>query len=176
MTPPGPPPAATPALVPSSDRCTIIMSGDNYWVAYLNGTKVGEGKEWKQASITADIPLRHGTNTLAVKVSNKEFGAGLLFDVRIGTRRLVSDTATRASRIKQDNWELPGFNDSTWTAACLAREGNGDAKKNSLVIGMPQGTMAKWIWSHSENASAREAAFFRLTFEHPDRNADPIMP
>ena len=62
---------------------SLDITADNEFIVWVNGTKLGEGKEWKRVQ-TFDVKkhLVNGDNVIAVAATNTDGPAGLL--VRLG--------------------------------------------------------------------------------------------
>jgi hypothetical protein len=114
---------------------------DNSFTLFVNGQKVGSGKEFKNAFLFDLRPfLKAGENLFAVDGVNhladnsqpaatnapgSENPAGLLFYARLRstengrqrTNDFTSDSSWKTSSRLQANWEKPGFAADNWTPA-----------------------------------------------------------
>lgn len=106
------------------ERAEIQITADDAYELYVNGRKVGEGKNWKVMN-THDVTafLAAGRNTIAVKVTNSDApSAGLAARVMLkasgGTFVAHTTDATWKTSLKETpNWSRPSLNDSQWLAA-----------------------------------------------------------
>lgn len=107
---------------------TLLLAADNSYVAYVNGTEVGQGADYTVATpyqVTA--LLGPGTNTIAIAASNGGTTgnpAGLIGELILtyadgSQSNLVMDATWKAANILQANWQSPVFNDSFWTSALV---------------------------------------------------------
>ncbi len=102
----------------------IQIGCDDSYELYVNGHQVGSGSNWKVLDVY-DITnqLVPGTNTIAVKATNREQGsAGLVARVLVkqqgGTQVTHSTDATWKAALKEFvGWQKARFNDSQWLAA-----------------------------------------------------------
>jgi alpha-L-rhamnosidase len=110
--------------VPAGAR--LVMTGDDGFTAWVNGTEVG-GREpdpnlenWRHP-IVVDVTdrLRTGTNTIAVADTNgKVSAAGLLGRLELGDTKIDTDGSWKvADEEPAGDWKAPGFDDSAWPAA-----------------------------------------------------------
>jgi putative heme-binding domain-containing protein len=104
---------------------SLDITADNEFVVWVNGTKLGEGKEWKRVqSFDVKKHLVNGDNIIAVAATNTDGPAGLL--VRLGyvpngqnKMAIVSDGTWKASKTaaEGEGWQKVGFDDSKWQSA-----------------------------------------------------------
>ncbi|MGI5227562.1 family 78 glycoside hydrolase catalytic domain [Actinoallomurus sp. CA-142502] len=110
--------------VPAGSR--LVMTGDDGFTAWVNGTEVG-GREpdpnlenWRHP-IVVDVTdqLRTGTNTIAVADTNgKVSAAGLLGRLELGEQRIDTDGSWKVTdKEPSGDWKAAGFDDSAWPAA-----------------------------------------------------------
>jgi alpha-L-rhamnosidase len=107
-------------------NATLLLSADNSYVAYLNGTQVSRGNDFLNVTpVNATAQLRPGTNVLAVVAQNSGESpnpAGLIgrliLDYTDG-RQTTFDTGVtwKTAGQPQPEWQSPGFDDSAWAAA-----------------------------------------------------------
>ena len=107
---------------------TLLMTADNSYIAYLNGTAVGAGSDWTTvAPLSVLNQLQPGANLLAVAASNGGSSpnpAGLLGKLVLtyadGSHTNVEmDSTWLTANTLQTNWQSPGFNDSSWVSALV---------------------------------------------------------
>jgi hypothetical protein len=107
---------------------TLLLTADNAYIAYINGTQVGQGQDYTIATpITATTQLQTGANTIAIVASNSGTSgnpAGLIGKLVLsyadGTQSNIQMDATwKAAKTLQTGWQLSGFNDSSWTNALV---------------------------------------------------------
>ncbi len=102
----------------------IQIGCDDRYELFVNGHQVGTGSNWKVLDVY-DITeqLVQGTNTIAVKATNRDQGsAGLVARVLVkqqgGTQVTHSTDATWKAVLKEFvGWQKTRFNDSQWLAA-----------------------------------------------------------
>ena len=107
---------------------TLLLTADNSYIAYVNGTNVGQGSDYTAAnSFTVITQLQLGANTLAIAASNGGTSANaagligkLILKYADGTQTNIQMDATwKAAKTLQANWQLPSFNDSSWSSALV---------------------------------------------------------
>jgi alpha-L-rhamnosidase len=107
---------------------TLLLTADNSYTAYVNGTQIGQGSDYTVATPYAVAThLAPGNNTIAIAASNSGSGgnpAGLIgllvLSYSDGTQTDIQmDVTWKASKTLQTNWQFPGFNDSSWTNALV---------------------------------------------------------
>jgi len=138
----------------------LRVSGDNSWVAFVNGEKVGEGADW-QAVGDYEFDLVNGGAVIAVYVHDAEPGAsgvgGALADITLDDGQYFgSDESWKAdagSPIEQrnDGWETMDFDDSGWEPAHQMDQFGGGvwgfgAATMGQVLNNPDCT-AYWVWA-----------------------------
>ncbi len=106
----------------------MLLTADDQFTLYLNGTLVGSGTTWKQFDLfSLNSLLQAGTNTIAIAVTNIGGAAGLTGRLDYlgadgSTNTVFIDGTWLASSNLVANWNQPGFNDSAWVNALV--EGN----------------------------------------------------
>ena len=107
----------------------LLFSADDAAIAYLNGAKVGESKDWRMGAEIGGLAqsLHTGRNLLAIRAENlysdvRKNPAGLIaaLEVRFsdGSALVVrSDGSWKASQTGIAGWNEPAFDDSSWPAA-----------------------------------------------------------
>jgi hypothetical protein len=107
---------------------TLLVTADNSYIAYINGTQVGAGQNWMTAApVTVTADLAAGTNILAIAAANGGSSpnpAGLIGQLTLnyadGTQSTVEMDATwKTANTLQTGWNVNGFNDSSWTNALV---------------------------------------------------------
>ncbi len=107
---------------------TLLLTADNSYVAYVNGAQVGQGVDYTVATPFIVTPkLQAGANTIAIAASNggsSPNAAGLIgrliLNYADGSQsNLLMDATWKAANTLQTNWQLPGFNDSSWVNALV---------------------------------------------------------
>lgn len=166
-------------------RAQLRITADNGYVAYLNGTKVGE----KAATFAEDgwrnierydvaRHLRAGKNVIAVVGENLGGPGGVLLELGINDRptkaqartgvspkerQIVSDGEFRVSAEAKKDWTAPDFDDSRWAKA--------------HVIGAPP--VAPWGPMAGIGAGAGATVSFGTRFESvrnvTDKIADGVL-
>lgn len=104
---------------------TLRVSGDNTWVAFVNGEKVAESNNWQQVTVS-DFTLDDGFAVIAVYVHDAEPGAagrgGFLADIILDDKPKYIGTGEDGWRCdtgkllaqRNDGWEKINFDDSDW--------------------------------------------------------------
>lgn len=138
----------------------LRVSGDNSWVAFVNGQKVGEGSDW-QAVGEYEFDLVNGGAVIAVYVHDAEPGAsgvgGALADIALDDGRYFSSDETWKADAgppidqRNDGWEKMDFDDSGWdNAHQMDQFGSGvwgfGADTMRQVLNDPDCT-AYWVWA-----------------------------
>lgn len=144
----------------------LRVSGDNSWVAFVNGEQVGEGNDW-QAVGDYEFDLVNGGAVIAVYVHDAEPGAagvgGALVDIALDNGDYYgSDESWKADAgppiaDRNDGWETIGFDDSGWEAAHqMDQFGAGvwgfGAATMGQVLNSPDCT-AFWVWAGPNDAA-----------------------
>ncbi len=165
---------AFPAFGGVPKKGVLRVSGDNSWVAYVNGKEVGRGADWQQVGVY-EFELKDGFAVIAVYVHDAEPGAagrgGFLCDIILdnGTYIGTGDPGWKASSdnayLKNDKWTLPDFDDSKWSEPQLYEKFGGG------IWGFGAGVMrqflkdpdckASWIWAGPNDVA--DDVFFRYT-------------
>lgn len=102
----------------------IKTTADNYFTAFLNGEKVGEGAVWtKMFSFDVKSVLKPGTNIIAATAANNSGEiCGFLFSLKIafedGSMLYInSDKTWKNSARKFPHWQDTDFDDGSWQKA-----------------------------------------------------------
>ncbi len=110
-------PIADPIL-----EASLEITADDGYRAWINGTFVGEGKDWHTVQ-RYDVRklLVHGKNVLAVEGINSSGPAGLLAKLAFtpnGRPRqaILSDAAWKSASQAADGWQKADFDDRKWAA------------------------------------------------------------
>lgn len=138
----------------------LRVSGDNTWVAFVNGKKVGEGNDW-QAVGEYTFDLIGGGAVIAIYVHDAEPGAsgrgGALADVVLddgryfGTDKTWKANAGKPIAERKDGWERIDYDDRNWEPATqLDKFGSGiwgfGADAMRKVLKNPD-CNAYWVWA-----------------------------
>ena len=89
-------------LTATPDRAEAVVSADNRFELWVNGTKVGDGVEWEKPTTISLGGLRAGTNELLLVVTNEGTGsnpAGVAFHA------LMKQGQKWAELISDSTWE-----------------------------------------------------------------------
>jgi Bacterial alpha-L-rhamnosidase 6 hairpin glycosidase domain/Bacterial alpha-L-rhamnosidase C-terminal domain len=103
----------------------ILLTADDQFALYVNGTFVGSGINWKQFSLfSLNSFIQTGTNTIAIAASNILNQAGLTgrLDYRGAdgsTNTIFIDGTWLTSSNLTAIWNQPGFDDSSWSNASV---------------------------------------------------------
>lgn len=146
--------------VAAAQKGKLRISGDNSWVAFVNGKKVVEGTDWQVPSVS-EFSLKNGSAVIAVYVHDAEPGTsgrgGALIDIVLDDGRYFGSDANWKANAgppladRQDGWEQPEFDDSEWDRATQMEQFGGGiwgfaADKMRKVLKDPDCT-AYWIWA-----------------------------
>lgn len=119
-------------------EAAVALTADNSYTLYVNGKKVGSGKDYNAPNFFDLKPhLKAGANVIAIEAANNlpdnsaptpekavagtENPAGLLLYAKVRakgkTLDFVSDASWTFSPEKQSGWEQPGFVGKNWAKA-----------------------------------------------------------
>ncbi|MDR1494053.1 MAG: glycoside hydrolase family 78 protein [Planctomycetaceae bacterium] len=124
-------------------KATAAFTGDNSYRVYINGQKIGEGTNFKNAPVVNIAGrLKSGKNTIAVEVKNEGPNpnpAGMIGAIRVKFKKnnelnIVSDGTWKASPEMPDNWNRGDFDDSKWKNAEVVGK-FGDASWGKIETG-----------------------------------------
>ena len=111
--------------MPRRTKGTLRVSGDNTWVAFVNGEEVAASGNW-QAPTVSEFKLDKGFAQIAVYVHDAEPGAagrgGFLADIILNDKPDYIGTGEDGWRCdtgqllddRKDGWEEVDFDDSDW--------------------------------------------------------------
>ncbi|KAJ7221737.1 lectin [Mycena pura] len=120
----------TPATGQVATTATIIIVADNGYTLYVNGAKIGSGTDFHVAQ-TYTVNLSPAPNVVfAVSATNADVvknPAGLLVAIEINTAEcnctsgafITTDAGWKSNTGVPAGFELPGFDDSSWSAATV---------------------------------------------------------
>lgn len=109
----------------AATKGTLRISGDNTWVAFVNGEEVAAGNNWQQVTVS-EFDLDNGFAQIAVYVHDAEPGAagrgGFLADIVLNDKPDYIGTGEDGWRCdtgdpigdRNDGWEEINFDDSGW--------------------------------------------------------------
>lgn len=152
----------------------LRVSGDNVWVAFVNGEQVGEGSNW-QAVGDYEFDLIDGGAVIAIYIHDAEPGAagvgGALADIVLDDGGYFpSDETWKADAgepiaDRNDGWETIDFDDSGWEPAFkLDQFGGGvwggGAAAMRAVLNNPDCT-AFWVWAGPNDVA--DEVYLRFT-------------
>ena len=156
---------------------TLRVSGDNTWIAYVNGEKVADHIHWNEPTVSK-FELDKGFAVIAVYVHDNEPGGqgrgGFLADIildakpdyigtgedgwRCDTGKLLAD--------RKDGWEEVDFDDSKWEDELEIYEkfgggiwGFGAAQMRAIL--KDPDCEANWVWCGPNDAE--DDIYFRYT-------------
>lgn len=105
-------------------RAQALITADNAFALYVNGTRIGRGSEWSQpARFDLTKVLTPGQNTIAVRALNTLEGAAALIAriavVQPGADPLFWSTGEDwvCSHEAPEGWQRPGFDQAAWEPA-----------------------------------------------------------
>ena len=164
----------TSSAVPQ--KGVLRVSGDNTWVAFVNGEKVAEAADWQRPTVS-EFDLKNGFAVIAIYVHDAEPGAagrgGFLADIildddpeYIGTGEpgWVCDAGEVLAQ-RKDGWEKPDFDDSKWAELQLYEQFGGGiwgfgAATMRQILKDPDCT-AFWAWCGPNDGE--DEVYFRFT-------------
>ena len=155
----------------------LRVSGDNTWVAYVNGEKVAEHIHWNQPTVS-EFTLDKGFAVIAVYVHDAEPGGagrgGFLADIILDDKPEYIGTGEDGWRCdsgilladRKDGWEEINFDDSDWETELQIYEkfgggiwgGGAGAMRN--ILKDPDCT-ANWVWCGPNDVE--DDIYFRYT-------------
>jgi hypothetical protein len=113
----------------SLTNATLLVTADNSYSAYINGTQVGQGSDWTTVTpIGVTAQLTAGTNILAIAASNSGSApnpAGLIGELVLnyadGVQTNIQMDATwkTTNALPSGSWQTLGFQDSSWSNALV---------------------------------------------------------
>ncbi len=120
-------------------RGTLAVSADNQFTAYVNGTKVGSGEEWKDfPKFDIKATLKPGVNVVAIEARNDGGSAALLAELDV-----VTEEGTRSKIVTDKTWQAGTSADAGWQAANFNAGANWVATTSLGKLGMaPWGNIA----------------------------------
>jgi hypothetical protein len=107
---------------------TLLVTADNAYGTYINGTPVGAGQDYTTVVPTNVLAaLQAGNNLLAIAATNGGTTANpagligkLVLNYADGTQtNILMDATWKTSKTLQSNWQLLSFNDTTWSNALV---------------------------------------------------------
>ena len=156
---------------------TLRVSGDNTWVAFVNGEKVAESNNWQQVTVS-DFTLDGGFAVIAVYVHDAEPGAagrgGFLADIILDDKPKYIGTGEDGWRCdtgkllaqRNDGWEKINFDDSKWEDELEVYEKFGGGIWGFGAAAMRQflkdpDCEAHWVWCGPNDVE--DDIYFRYT-------------
>ncbi len=156
---------------------TLRVSGDNTWVAFVNGEKVAESNNWQQVTVS-DFTLDDGFAVIAVYVHDAEPGAagkgGFLADIILDDKPKYIGTGEDGWRCdtgkllaqRNDGWEKINFDDSKWEDELEVYEKFGGGIWGFGAAAMRQflkdpDCEAHWVWCGPNDVE--DDIYFRYT-------------
>ncbi|HZL79078.1 MAG TPA: family 78 glycoside hydrolase catalytic domain [Candidatus Limnocylindrales bacterium] len=110
-------------------NATLLLTADNSYTAYVNGTQVGQGQDYTVAIPSTNLAAQFqpGNNTLAIAAVNGGSAANpagligkLILSYTDGAQTNIQMGATwKAKNSLQSGWQSPAFNDSSWANALV---------------------------------------------------------
>ena len=153
----------------------LRVSGDNTWVAFVNGEKVGEGSDWQAVGVY-EFDLMNGGAVIAIYIHDAEPGAagvgGALADIVLDDGSYYgSDETWKADagdpiEQRNDGWETVDYDDSGWENAHQMDQfgagvwGGGTAAMKNNGLSDPDCT-AYWVWAGPNDGA--DEVYLRFT-------------
>lgn len=144
---------------PGGSTLSAIVTCDNAYDLYFNGSFTGSGTDWT-VSQTYNLQMLTGTNVVAIRCTDAGGIAGLLAELQVSGQRIGSSASWKVSLSAPPNWADVNFDDSGWSNA-TEYGSYGVFPWNTSVSGMPGDTPARWIWS--SNSDADNLVYVRVT-------------
>lgn len=156
---------------------TLRVSGDNTWVAFVNGEKVAENGNWQQPTVS-EFTLNDGYAVIAVYIHDAEPGAagkgGFLADIILDDKPDYIGTGEDGWRCdagkligqRNDGWEEVDFDDTKWDMEIKVYEKFGagiwgfGANAMRQFLQDPDCT-ANWVWCGPNDVE--DDIYFRYT-------------
>lgn len=157
----------------NGQEAEIIVTCDNGYELYVNGTLRGSGSNWQQAG-RHTVPLVDGANAIAVKGTDAGGIASMIAQITTGGVRSGTSNLWKASLTGPAGWTQAGFDDSAWGAA-TETGAYGISPWGTGVANMPSDTPARWIWS--SDTDAHNLVYFRhvINVEPQPDNNPPVI-
>lgn len=143
---------------------TVRLTVDNQYELYINGVQVGSGQKWEQLQ-EHSAPLQKGVNVIAVKAINTGGPGGLLAEVFINGKRIVSDPHWKVTANFSPGWNTVEFDDRSW-ARSKDECAYGTGEWGRRVAGLAKDSPAHWIWA--QKTEPQQTLYFRYTFSTDD--------
>ena len=112
-------------LAAKVELAELWVTVDNKYVAYVNGTKVGQDDEWSTVE-KYDVAkhLTQGKNVVAILAQNNGGVAGAIARLHVRTADkkdhfIVTDERTKITQNAGKDWQTVSFDDSSWFAAIV---------------------------------------------------------
>lgn len=102
-------------------EATLLVSGDNHAVAYLNGAEVAKTDDWAQpAKARVEKQLRPGENVLAIRGKNDDGAAAVVarIEAKVGGAKqvlVVTDTSWQSAEKESAGWQTAEFKADAWS-------------------------------------------------------------
>ena len=156
---------------------TLRVSGDNTWVAFIDGEEVAASGNWQQPTVS-EFTLDKGFAQVAVYVHDAEPGAagrgGFLADIILNDKPDYIGTGEEGWRCdtgkpigdRKDGWEEIDFDDSKWEDELEIYEQFGagiwgfGAPQMRAILKDPD-CEAHWVWCGPNDAE--DDIYFRYT-------------
>lgn len=135
---------------------SVLLSVDDSFTLYVNGSVVGSGSDWTQPGLFA-LELSPGV-VVGVEATDSEGVGGLIAQVTADGTTYDSNAEWRVSTNAETDWQLPAFDDSSWDFAS-SYGAYGVTPWETNVAGFSSST-AEWIWSSDNQGDDR--VFFRF--------------
>ena len=137
-----------------------MLSVDDSFTLYVNGTVVGSGNDWTQPGLFS-VELSPGV-VIGVEATDSEGVGGLLAEISQNGSSTGSSPEWRVTTSADQDWQLPNFDDSGWDAA-TSYGVYGVTPWETNVSGFPTSSAAEWIWS--ADATGDDRVFFRFVLQ-----------
>ncbi|MDE0822231.1 MAG: hypothetical protein OSA95_13990, partial [Opitutales bacterium] len=168
------------------DNATAVLTCDNHFKLFLNGTLVAEEANWGN-TVSVDLApyMQIGKNILAVEASNWGGTAGFIFSGQWGKKPLLSDDSWQVSTEEESGWQNLEFNADNWAKAQeLGSMGmnpweyrfnaNAFNLRNIIAVADPD------EWDDKDHAPTQENGWYKTWMSTPDidisgRTSDKIF-
>jgi hypothetical protein len=140
----------------------VIITTDNSYTLYVNGSEIGSDNDWRQAHSFTSLPLLPGDNVIAIECHDMGVGPGaMLADVKVGGNSLSTSSQWKIATSVGAAWKDVNFDDSSWAAA-TEYGSYGVGPWLTDVSDMPLSTDSRWVWT--PDYVNDNVAYFRFSF------------
>ncbi len=154
------------------DNLLIFISADNEYELYVNGDKIGDGRDWWVAEAYV-VPLVFEKYVIAVKGIDVGAEAALVVLIEVGGKVFKSDTNWKVTNTFQADWQAIDYIDTSWPkAVSYGVYGSPEAipwantPNGGIAKGMATDKGVEWIWT--DDFENDNEAYFRYVIAFSD--------